>query len=159
MAQKYNQFRAMLAITKGSLKAIFRSPSSVAFSFGFPLVFILVFGFINGGGPTVSVALVNRNDSNNYVIRALLHTPLVRLADEKDSVSTRKDLEKGRIAAVLSLDSSRSAMGFTQYKIHTLTSSAAGDKYPMVKMALAQTIQNIYDTKIPPEMRPITVNE
>ena len=65
MAQKYNQFRAMLAITKGSLKAIFRNPSAVAFSFGFPLVFILVFGFIGGGAPTVSVALANRRDSNN----------------------------------------------------------------------------------------------
>ncbi len=159
MAQEYNQFRAMLAITKGSLKAIFRSPSSVAFSFGFPLVFILVFGFITGGGPTVAIALRNRNDSNNYVIRALLYNPLIRLANEKDTASTRKDLEKGRIAAVLSLDSSQSAMGFTQYKIHTLTSSAAGDKYPMVKMALAQTIQNIEEKSIPPQYKLLSVDE
>ena len=46
MAQKYNQLRAMLAIAKGSFKAILRNPSAVVFSFGFPLVFILVFGFI-----------------------------------------------------------------------------------------------------------------
>ena len=149
----------MLAITKGSLKAIFRSPSSVAFSFGFPLVFILVFGSISGGGPTVSVALANSKDSTNYVIRALLHSPLVKLADEKDTASTRKDLEKGRIAAVLSLDSSQSAMGFTQYRIHTLTSSAAGDKYPMVKMALSQTIQTIEDKVIPTQYKLLSVDE
>lgn len=159
MSQNYNQFRAMLAITRGSLKAIFRSPSSVAFSFGFPLVFILVFGFINGGGPTVSVALVNRNDSNNYVIKALLHSPLVRLASEKDSASTRKDLEKGRIAAVLSLDSSQSPAGQKQYRVNTLTSSAAGDKYPMVRMALSQTIQGIDESKIEPALRPVIVTE
>jgi len=50
MADNYNQIRAMLAITKGSLKATFRSPSAVLFSIGFPLIFILVFGFIGGGG-------------------------------------------------------------------------------------------------------------
>jgi ABC-2 type transport system permease protein len=159
MSQNYNQLRAMLAITKGSLKAIFRSPSSVAFSFGFPLVFILVFGFISGGGPTVSVALANRNDSNNNVIKALLHFPLIRLANEMDTASTRKDLEKGRIAAVLSMDSSQSAFGHTQYKVNILTSSAAADKYPIVKMALGQAIQGFYDSRIPPEMRPILIKE
>jgi len=159
MAQHYNQVRAMLAITKGSLKAIFRSPSSVAFSFGFPLVFILVFGFINGGGPTVTVALADRSDTANYVIRGLLGSPLVRLAADKDAVSTRKELEKGRIAAILSLDSGRSGVGTIQYRIHILTSSAAGDKYPIVKMALSQMIQTIDDRQIPPQLRPVIVNE
>ena len=149
----------MLAITKASLKAIFRSPSAVAFSFGFPLVFILVFGSISSGGPTVSVALANRNDSNNYVIKALLHSPLVRLAKDKDTAATRKDLERGRIAAILSVDSGKSAMGFTQYKIRTLTSSAAGDKYPMVKMALSQTIQTIEDKVIPPQYKLLSIDE
>ena len=159
MAQNYNQLTAMLAITKGSLKAIFRSPSSVAFSFGFPLVFILVFGFINGGGPTVNIALANRNDTANYVIRGLLGSPMIRLAAPKDTVSVRKDLEKGRIAAILSLDSGRSAMGAVQYRVHILTSSAAGDKYPIVKMALSQMIQAIDDRQIQPELRPVIVNE
>jgi ABC-2 type transport system permease protein len=159
MAQRYNQVRAMLAITRGSLKAIFRSPSSVAFSFGFPLVFILVFGFINSGGPTVSIALANPADSANYVIKGLLRNPLIRLAMEKDSAAIRKDLERGRIGAVLSLDSSKSAMGFTQYKIHTLTSSASGDKYPIVKMALAQTIQSIEEKVIPQPFKLLSVDE
>src|ERR1700737_2132986 len=159
MVQRCNQVRAMLAITKGSLKAIFRSPSSVAFSFGFPLVFILVFGFINGGGPTVSVALANSADSANYVIKGLLRNPLIRLAQEQDSASIRKDLERGRIGAVLSLDSSKSAMGLTQYTIHTLTSSASGDKYPLVKMALAQTIQSIEEKEIPQQFKLLSVDE
>lgn len=50
MQVKYNQYRAMLAITRGSLRAIFRSPSAVLFSIAFPLIFILIFGFIGGGG-------------------------------------------------------------------------------------------------------------
>lgn len=159
MAEKYSQLRAMLAITKGSLKAIFRSPSSVAFSFGFPLVFILVFGFINGGGPAVSVALANRADTANSVIKGLLSHQVVRLSKNTDTLSVRRDLEKGRIGAVLSIDSGRSAMGFTQYRIHLLTSSASADKYPIVKMALAQVIQQAEQNSIPAQYRLISVDE
>ena len=111
----------MLAITKGSLKSIFRSPSSVAFSFGFPLVFILVFGFINGGGPSVSIALANKADTANNIIKGLLSHSVVRLSKNEDALPIRRDLEKGRIGALLSIDSSRSAMGFTQYHIHLQT--------------------------------------
>jgi len=149
----------MMAITKGSLKAIFRSPSSVVFSFGFPLVFILVFGFIGGSGPTVYISLVNKADSANYVIKGLLQAPMIRLAHEKDSAEARHDLERGRIAAILSLDSGKSAMGFTQVTIHMLTSSAGGDKYPIVKMALSQTVQRIEEKAIPAQYRLISVDE
>ena len=45
MEKKYNQFAAMVALTKAALKAIFRSPSAVVFSLVFPFIFILVFGF------------------------------------------------------------------------------------------------------------------
>lgn len=159
MAQEYNQVKAMLAITKGALIAIFRSPSAVAFSFGFPLIFILVFGFIGGGGPTVTIALANPADSGTYVIRALMHVPLVRMSADKDSISIRKDLEKGRIAAVLSVDSGKSAAGFTQYTVRTLTADAAKDRYPILKMALAQTIENIEDRYVPDQFRLITVKE
>ncbi len=54
MNRSYSQFRAMLAITRASLRAILRSPSAVVFSLGFPLIFILVFGLIGGGGTSVT---------------------------------------------------------------------------------------------------------
>src|ERR1700756_644907 len=106
MANNYNQLRAMLAIAKGSFKAILRNPSAVAFSFGFPLIFILVFGFIGGGAPSVSVALANPRDSSASVVKWLLASPLVRLSDRRDSAAVRNDLVRGRIAAVLYVDSS-----------------------------------------------------
>jgi ABC-2 type transport system permease protein len=159
MAQQYNQVRAMLAITKGSLRAIFRNPSAVAFSFGFPLVFILVFGFINGGGPTVSFALANPADSGNYVIKGLLQSPVIRLAHEKDAAAIRKDLEKGRIAAVISIDSMHSPAGFTQYIVHTQTSSAGGDKFPILKLALAQVFEIAAERNMPQQYRPIVIDE
>jgi ABC-2 type transport system permease protein len=159
MSQKYNQFRAMLAITKGSLRAMLRNPSAVAFSIGFPLVFIIVFGAIGGGGPTVSFALAHPSDTSNYIIKGLLGSPVLRLAKEADTVAMRKDLEKGRIAAILTVDSAQSPMGFTQYIIHTQTSSASGDKYPILKMGLAQTIQHIEEKAIPAQYKMLSVDE
>src|SRR5450755_1762620 len=106
MNGSYSQFRAMMAITKGSLKAILRSPSAVVFSLGFPLVFILVFGFIGGGGTSVTIALKNPGDSSNYVIRAL-QAGIVKIQKKddkdnpltpKDSVFLKNELIKGRIA-------------------------------------------------------------
>jgi ABC-2 type transport system permease protein len=159
MSQPYSQFRAMLAITRASFRAIFRSPSAVIFGLGFPLVFILVFGFIGGGGTTVSIALQNPTDSSNYVIRALQASGVVRIKEEKDSVLMKKELVKGRIAAIVSVDSSQSPAGFTQYKIKTQTSSASADQYPILRMALARTIQIIEDRRIPDQYKIISVQE
>lgn len=159
MPQQYNQVRAMLAISKASFRAIFRSPSAVAFSFGFPLIFILVFGFIGGGGTFVTFALKNQSDSNNYAIKALRYSPIIKLSTVTDTAEMRKNLEKGRTSAILSIDSSRSPAGFTQYKIHTLTSSANADKYPIFRMALAQAIQSIEENKMPEQFKLLSVDE
>jgi len=167
MNRSYSQFQAMMAITKGSLRAILRSPSAVVFSLGFPLVFILVFGFIGGGGTTVTVALKNPGDSSNYIVRAL-QAGIVRVQKKddrdnplsiKDSAFLTNELVKGKIAAILSLDSTPSPAGFTRYIIHTQTSSASADQYPILKMALAQTIQIIEDKRIPDQFKMISVQE
>ncbi|MDP4130317.1 MAG: ABC transporter permease [Bacteroidota bacterium] len=159
MNRSYSQFRAMAAITRASLQAIVRSPSAVIFSLGFPMVFILVFGFIGGSSVSVPIALKNPQDTSNYVIAALLRSKVVKLQMEKDTAASIADLEKGNIAAIVSLDSSRSAAGFTQYKIKTQSSSAASDKYPILKMALAQTIQIIEEKRIPDQLKMISVQE
>src|SRR6185369_15312992 len=108
MSQKYSQFRAMMAVAKASFRAIFKSPSAVGFSLGFPLIFILVFGFIGGGGVSVSVGLQDVADSNNYAIKVLLKNPVVKLVIA-DSIELRRELEKGRIAAIISIDSVKAA--------------------------------------------------
>jgi ABC-2 type transport system permease protein len=159
MTNQYNQLRAMMAIAKGSFKAILRNPSAVAFSFGFPLVFILVFGFIGGGPPSIDIALARRADTSSWVIGALLKNPMVRLTEERDTMKIRQDLIKGRIGAILSLDTSTSATGVPQVTVHTLTSSASADKYPLVRLALAQVFEGAVERRAPRGYMPIMVDE
>ncbi|MBP6358290.1 MAG: ABC transporter permease, partial [Sediminibacterium sp.] len=100
MSANYSQIRAMLAITKGSLKAILRSPSAVVFSIAFPLIFILVFGFIGGGNgkTSVKIAIDASSDTTSPVYAALTNLSTVKIV--KGSADTlRQELEKGRITA------------------------------------------------------------
>jgi len=103
MPQPYSQLKAMMAITKASLTGVFRSPSAVIFSFVFPLIFILVFGFIgNSGRVSVRVAFDLSGDTTSIVYKGLKSISALNVV-EKDSSELIKDLEKGRIAAIISL--------------------------------------------------------
>ena len=100
---QYNQFKAMFAITKGSLRSIFRSPSAVVFSIVFPMVFILVFGFIGGDGAiSLDVALNKHADTSNAVYQSLKNVSGLHFIKEADSL-LKEDLEKGNITAVVNI--------------------------------------------------------
>ena len=159
MANNYNQLRAMLAVAKASFMAILRNPSAVAFSFGFPLVFILVFGFIGGGAPSVSIALANPRDSSSSVIKWLISSPLVKLSDDHDPAAIRNDLVRGRIAAVVDVDSTMSAANFWQFTVRTQRSSASSDKYRILQAALAEVLERSVEEHMPVQYRPIVIKQ
>lgn len=103
MPQQYSQFKAMMAITRASLKAVFRSPSAVVFSFAFPLIFILVFGFLgNGGGISLRVAFDKNADTTSAIYRQLENVPGLTIV-RKNEAGIREDLEKGRITAMINI--------------------------------------------------------
>ncbi|MBS1729565.1 MAG: ABC transporter permease [Bacteroidetes bacterium] len=103
MPKKYSQWKAMLAITKASLIATFRSPSAVAFSIGFPLIFILVFGFISGGnGFSVDVAFDKNVDTSNAIYKALNANSAFNILHQSDSESIHA-LQKGDLTAIINI--------------------------------------------------------
>src|SRR3954463_12125709 len=103
MKAEYNQFAAMLSITRASLKAILRSPSTVLFSLAFPLIFILVFGFIGGSGKiSFSIAVDKASDTTNPVYSSLKNVPGIKIVNKPD-VDLREDLEKGRLTAIVTI--------------------------------------------------------
>lgn len=121
MEGKYSQVKAMLSITKASLRATFRSPSSVIFSVGFPLIFILVFGFIGeGGGFSVNVALDKTSDTSNPVYHAISNIQAINFKDKPDSL-IKEDLEKGNLTALIKIEKNN---GNPAYLVKLTTSEA-----------------------------------
>ncbi|MEP7258500.1 MAG: ABC transporter permease [Flavitalea sp.] len=103
MSQPYSQLTAMMAITRASLKAIFRSPSAVIFSLAFPLIFILVFGFIGGGGKSsVKISFDELTDTLSPVYQAISSANGISVI-RGDAASLQNELSKGRITAILKI--------------------------------------------------------
>lgn len=138
MNKKYHQLRAMLAITKASLIATFRSPSSVIFSIGFPLVFILVFGFIGGNnGFSLNIAFEKNTDTSNVMYRSLLTIPGIHIINKPEAL-LKEDLEKGKITAFLNIEKAQHA-NYT-YLIHIKTSGAVNTKDVQALQAVLNSI-------------------
>ena len=120
----------MLAITKASLRAILRSPSAIVFSIFFPLIFILVFGFIgNGGGPSYRIVLNNQSDTTNPILDSLRSIKNVRFVSYTKEEALQSDLNKGRITGILQIEKSIIPNSGFQYFIRFKTTTASADKF------------------------------
>ena len=148
MTQPYNQTRAMLAITKGSLRAVFRSPSAVIFSFVFPLIFILVFGFIGGGSRVnLRVALDPKTDTANQLYAIIKNIDGI-VVSNKTEQGIKEDLEKGRITASINIQASGSSK--SKYVINLKTSDAANQQNVQVLRSILEgIIKNVNEREYP----------
>lgn len=127
MKQTYSQTRALTAITKASFKAIFANPSAIIFSILFPIIFVLIFGaFGSGGGVSYRIALTPDSDTTNEFYQGLRQTPVIKIVSYTDSAVLNKDLQKGRLTAILAIknNSDTSANPATIIQIHSTTASA-----------------------------------
>ena len=122
MSIKYNQFTAMLAIARGSFISTLRSPSTVAFSIGFPLIFILAFAFLgNSSAPKIDVAVADNADTLNPVYTQIMNAPGIRVKKETPE-QLKENLEKGQIAAILDISKTQAATA--SYTVSIKTSEA-----------------------------------
>ena len=153
----YSQFRAMLAITKGSLRSITRSPSAVVFSFIFPFIFILVFGFIgdNAGVPTYKIVLDPSADTNNILYTALKQSPGIRIINYNTNEEMQSDLIKGRIAGVINIYKQTEA-NQPAYLISLKSTTASSDKWPQLKSLLTNLNNEVSDKMFPGRQRMAT---
>ena len=94
----------MWAITRASLTAVLRSPSAVVFSLAFPLIFIIVFGFIGGGSRvSLSIAIDKNSDTANPVYTTLKNFSGLKIVNKTEQ-ELKVDLEKGRLTAIIKID-------------------------------------------------------
>ncbi|MBX3256898.1 MAG: ABC transporter permease [Chitinophagaceae bacterium] len=143
MSKSYSQLKAMFAITKAGLISIFRSPSAVAFSFAFPLIFILVFGFLGGSGRvSLRAAFAPGTDTSVYLYKAISHIPGINIVD-KPGTEINEDLVKGRLTAVISIQKNTGAAS-PEYFIRLKSSEAVNPQnIDVLRSILNSIVSNI----------------
>jgi ABC-2 type transport system permease protein len=143
---KYSQTRAMLAITKGSLRSILRSPSAVVFSFVFPFIFIIVFGFIgnNGGMQAFNVVIAKGADTSNILYTAIKNVPVLKFKTFDTDEKLKKEQQKGRVAGIINIikNTDTSLPAFT---VKMSTTNASDDQWPQVRDIITSVINKVSD--------------
>jgi ABC-2 type transport system permease protein len=130
----YSNFKATLAIAKASFRSIVRSPSSVVFTLLFPLIFILVFGFIGGSAVSVDVGVVKGCDTQNPVYQALAKSSVIHLINDQPIDQMNSDLAKGHIDAILNITKNESRPPFT---VDVKYTKASAEKDNILKSVLS----------------------
>ncbi|WP_343702833.1 ABC transporter permease [Chitinophaga sp.] len=140
----------MWAITRASIRGMFRSPSAVVFSLAFPLVFILVFGFIGGRGVSVKVGIDAASDTTGAIYGALRNSKGIRLVTTTTmpAAQMEDDLRKGRLTAILRIDSGGQAP-MPKYNIHVKTSTASGESAGVLFNILGTSLNEVNDVVYP----------
>lgn len=142
MSKQYSQLKAMLAITKASLRAAFRSPQGVFFSLFFPIVLIVIFGSLGrNSGVSVDVAFDKQSDTTGLVYHQLADNELL---DVQHGTPQEIDdlLKKGRITAKIRVVPVKDS-NTTKYNIHLITSSASMRDYGVLRSILENSIQKM----------------
>ncbi len=132
----------MFAITKASLRAIFRSPSAVIFGFAFPFIFILVFGFIGDGSGirTYRIALDENIDTSNLLFNTFKNSKAITIKRYANEKLLAEDQQKGRIAGVINIQ--KNPTGEPPYIFTLKSTTSSNDQWPQFK-SLAESIINI----------------
>lgn len=141
MNKPYSQFRAMLAIARASFRSITRSPSAVVFTLAFPLIFILVFGFISGGGFRVDVGITKNSDKNNPVYLGLKEISSIHFIEDVSDDEMLKDLTKGSIDGVITILPSQNTN--TKYVVDLQTTAASVEKGRLLKLLMNNVINTM----------------
>jgi len=159
MQTPYSHTKATMALAKASFRSIMRSPSAVVFTLAFPLIFILVFGFLGNGGTKLAVAIAPESDLNNPIIKSLEKISILKLAKNDDQKSIDSKLEKGNYDALISVE--KNPNGVPAYFTHVKYTSASLDKGNILKSVLNELSYNLNTQNLKPtvtEIKASTVN-
>ncbi len=159
MKAPYSHTKATLALAKASFRSIMRSPSAVVFTLAFPLIFILVFGFLGGGGTKLDIAVAPNSDLQNPIITSLEKMPIIRLTKNDNLNNINKSLEKGNYDALITVEKNKN--GVPAYFTTIKYTSASLDKGNILKSILNELSYNLNTKNIKPtvtEIRSSTIN-
>jgi ABC-2 type transport system permease protein len=102
--KSYSNLRALRALVKASLQSIFKSPSAIVFGVAFPLIFIMVFGFLGGGkDPVFSVANALNSDTSAILSKSLHQVPQLKWKSYTNQSEIDAALQNGNITATIAI--------------------------------------------------------
>ncbi len=130
----------MRSLIKASLQSIFKSPSAIIFTIAFPLIFILVFGFLGeGSGFSIKVATAPGSDTTSQLYAVLHQIPVLKWVN-KDTAGINKMLKEGDIAATIAIHE-QAAGAKPKYQIALITASSQRDKVQQLQGILKSMVQ------------------
>ncbi len=138
---KYSQWTAMFAITRASLRSIARSPSAVIFILIFPLIFIVVFGFIGSNPIRLELGIHPSCDTLSPLYGSISQTDDIHLIGDKSDVELRDALVKGRIDAILLIHPFAAGKSSEQVEIFIAEGSRGKGKF------VVNSLSNIIDKR------------
>ena len=149
MNQKYSNTKATMAIAKASFRSITRTPSAVVFSLAFPLIFILVFGFIGGGGVSLDLGVTKTTDTLSPVYVALKNVKAIHLIQEQSAADMKLNLQKGNLEAIIDIKKNNARPPYT---VNVEYTKASFEKGGILKSILSNILDhvNTYGQHAPP---------
>jgi ABC-2 type transport system permease protein len=148
--KSYNNLRSTLSITKASLRSIFRSPSAVAFSLLFPLIFIVIFANIGGGAVSIDAGLAKNSDTINPIYQILKNYKVINLRKDLSVADMQKNLEKGSLDAIIKIRKNNSLPAYT---IDVTFTAASQEKGNMLRSMLKSLLYQ-FNTQADPTAQP-----
>ena len=156
----YSNRKATLAMAKASFRSIIRSPSAVVFTLAFPLIFILVFGFIGGGGVAIDVRVTKSSNLQNPIYQALKKIKAIRLVETQTAAEMKSELEKGRLDGIVDIQNNTGKL--PAFLVNVQYTKASLDNGNILKSILNNIFYqiNLHALNSPPpvaELREVTV--
>jgi ABC-2 type transport system permease protein len=149
MQPPYSQLKAAFALSKASLIATLRSPTSVVFALLFPIIFIVVFGsMVDTSEVSFKVGVTPHCDTANVLYHVVKDIPVINTV-QGDSLSLLSDLKKGRIAAIFSITKDANSFNLPGYHLKLFTSSSSADKLPILQSAIQSALDNLNKKAFP----------
>lgn len=139
-AKTYSQFKAFKAITVAALRSISKSPSSVIFTIAFPLIFILVFGFIGSGSMmAIKVAFSPGSDTSSLLATQLRQQATLKFIPYTDSLDLWNKIEKNKINVLLDVHANNDSAA-PKYTVTLKALPTALNYSNRLKMEMLQTV-------------------
>ena len=111
------EIQAVIVMGLAFTRAFFRNKVALFFTFLFPLVFLVVFGFIFGrdSQPNFEIGLVNRSDSElaTHILKAAETSEIFEFDEEGDLEEFEIQLGRGEIDGIIILDEDFGLIGDT----------------------------------------------